>query len=336
MGAPGDTAGCSTGASCSGSSCMHGCGAVYILRLNSGGEVIGEHKIYKGVGGSAAVNTDLDAWLGDGDLFGASLALLNTSGYDGSQRQLAVGAPRDDTDNHNAGAVYILTLNAAGVVTDAVKLDTSALRGGATTATQKLSVMDMFGFALAPIGDVNGDGNSDLAVGAPLDSDADNNGVVDGEDFGAVYILFLTGGATPSIGSFKKIASQAPRGLTRSLHIVLHLSVPSLRLSPHPSPHLSPRKAQGFSVALSVADRFGSSLALLPDMNSNGVGELAVGAPYADDGASGAGPPTHPPPLPPHPPHTPPRSPPVAAPPAHAPLRAQASCTSSSSTRTAR
>ena len=57
---------------------------------------------------------------------------------------------------------------------------------------------DRFGRAVASLGDLDGDGVADLAVGAPLDDDG-------GPDRGAVWILFLNADAT--VKSHAKIST---------------------------------------------------------------------------------------------------------------------------------
>jgi FG-GAP repeat len=60
-----------------------------------------------------------------------------------------------------------------------------------------LSNLDQLGKSIAAIGDLDNDGNVDLAVGAPGDDDG-------GSDRGAVYILFLLGDGT--VRSSQKIS----------------------------------------------------------------------------------------------------------------------------------
>ena len=60
----------------------------------------------------------------------------------------------------------------------------SALQGGLTEAGGLLDNADYFGGSVAAIGDLNGDGVADLAVGAYADSDG-------GPARGAVYVLFM-------------------------------------------------------------------------------------------------------------------------------------------------
>lgn len=117
--------------------------------------------------------------LDDGDLFGYSTFEVGDFNGD-SITDLAVGARDDDDGGTNRGAVWILFLNTDGTVQSHAKIsDTTGGFGGG------LSDGDLFGFEGAAIGDLNGDGSIDLAVGAVRDDDG-------GTDRGAVWILFMT------------------------------------------------------------------------------------------------------------------------------------------------
>ncbi|KAM8947485.1 integrin alpha-3 [Pelodytes ibericus] len=97
-----------------------------------------------------------------GSYFGSAIALVDFNN-DGLQ-DIAVGAPYYfDRKEEVGGAVYIYA-NEAGYFKDEASL---VLRGPSASG---------FGFALANIGDINQDGFTDLAVGAPF------------EDLGKVYI----------------------------------------------------------------------------------------------------------------------------------------------------
>ena len=124
--------------------------------------------------------------IGDGDLFGSSLAARDFNG-DGF-RDLAVGAPGQTVGGDaNAGAVSVIYGQAGGL--SAAKnqfwtADSNGIDGAATAGGQ-------FGFSLAA-GDFSGDRKSDLAIGAPGEDVA----VAGGSpvtDAGAVHVLLGSG-----------------------------------------------------------------------------------------------------------------------------------------------
>ncbi len=114
--------------------------------------------------------------------------------------ELAVGEYRFDIDSGRRAAVDILFLNSNGTVKSSTRI-ASEVNGGPVFADQ-----DSFGFALAPIGDLNGDGVNDLAVGAHLDDTG-------GAERGAVHLLFLNTDGT--VESSVKIASGTNGGPQR-------------------------------------------------------------------------------------------------------------------------
>ena len=92
---------------------------------------------------------------------------------------LVVGAPMDTDGGTLFGSVWVLFLDTDGDVDFPQKI--SATQGGFAGA---LGVASYFGSAVASLGDLDGDGVTDLAVGA--DGDA-----AGGFRRGAVWILFL-------------------------------------------------------------------------------------------------------------------------------------------------
>ena len=129
--------------------------------------------------------------LGQDDRFGCSVSSIGDLDADGVN-DLAVGAWGDDDGNTKAGAVHVLFMQASGVVRDSQKLSNS---GGDFPYT--LAENEYFGSALAWLGDMNGDGVNDLAVGA---YGCDN-------DRGAVYLLCMRSDGT--VDSSVKIANGA-------------------------------------------------------------------------------------------------------------------------------
>ena len=149
-------------------------GSVFVLLLNSDGTVKDSVRIAENENGFGG---DLDFY----DHFGAALASPGDLNGDGVP-DLAVGAPRDDDGGFNNGATWVLMLAADGTVAQTTKLvggDGVIFDPGET-----FDFGDGFGSALAAPGDVDGDGLSDLLIGAPMDDDA-------GEDAGAVYVIGL-------------------------------------------------------------------------------------------------------------------------------------------------
>lgn len=101
--------------------------------------------------------------IGSGDLFGISAASMgDLDGPGGSAGAVAVGSYGDD-DPSDSGAVYILYLNADGTLAGSTKIsDISGDPGNHLS----LGTGELFGFSVAYLGDYDGDGAVELAVGA--------------------------------------------------------------------------------------------------------------------------------------------------------------------------
>ncbi len=116
--------------------------------------------------------------LDDEDFFGVSASALGDLDGDGVT-DLAVGAYRDDDGGSERGAVWVLFLQADGTVKRHQKI--SDTEGGFTGT---LDDDDLFGISVSALGDLDGDGVVDLAVGATRDDDG-------GFNRGEVWVLFL-------------------------------------------------------------------------------------------------------------------------------------------------
>jgi len=151
-------------------------GALWVLFLNSDGTVNAEQKIASGVGGFGGI-------LDDGDRFGSAIANINDLNNDGVI-DIAVGVELDDDDGTDRGAVWILFMNSDGTVSSEQKISSSqgSFGGG-------IDDNDMFGSSITRIGDLNGDGISELAVGVSGDDDG-------GFERGALWILFMNANGT--------------------------------------------------------------------------------------------------------------------------------------------
>jgi len=171
-------------------------GAAYVLFLNPapGPALLGFQKI-------SSTQGSFTGSLDDGDGFGSSLSSSTLT------PELAVGTPGDDDGGSDRGAVWLLLLNSSGEVTFRKKVSDVEGNFGGT-----LDDGDGFGSAVARLGDVDGDGIADLAVGAANDDDGDT-------DAGAVWILSLTDGVGPAVQAHVKIADGVggfPSGLAAS------------------------------------------------------------------------------------------------------------------------
>lgn len=116
--------------------------------------------------------------IGNGGNLGTATATVGDVDCDGVV-DIAVGLQSDDDGGSGRGAVWVLFLNTAGTVKGSQKI--SNTQGGFTGG---LDNSDAFGSSVAVLGDLNGDGAVEVAVGTPEDDDGGNNR-------GAVWTLFL-------------------------------------------------------------------------------------------------------------------------------------------------
>jgi len=170
-------------------------GAVWVLFLNTDGTVKSHQKISDTQGGFSGI-------LDNGDLFGWSTGSLDDIDGDGTG-DLVVGTRLDDDGGANRGAVWVLFLNTDGTVKSHQKISDTQ---GEFTGT--LDNEDQFGVSAVSVGDLDGDGVGDLAVGAWGDDDG-------GRERGAVWVQFLNSDGT--VKSYQKI-SDTEGDFTGTLH----------------------------------------------------------------------------------------------------------------------
>jgi hypothetical protein len=271
-------------------------GAVFILSLSPEAGLVGCTRIASGVAGLPALDPS--------DVLGSSLAALGDLGGDGTL-ELAVGAPGDDDGGSNSGAVWLLSLDDSGLVTATHKLP-SSLFGGA------VSLSNPMGGSVGAVGDLDGDGIADLAVGVPGDDDGF-------PDSGAVWILFLQADGTVRAlrkisnlaGGFGGLASAAAfgGGLPPSLR---GDAQPLLAGAPGGGPPGDKLKGAAWLLTLDLGggvvdssqlvvgtaalngglepgDGFVSAAANLGDRDGDGFDEIALGSPGDDDGIANGG-----------------------------------------------
>ncbi len=142
----------------------------------------------------SATSGGLGIALGYDDHFGHAAAGVGDLDGD-SVGDVAIGESHDDDGGSNAGALWIVFLNANGTAKSTQKI--SSLAGG---LIGPLAAGDEFASAIASIGDLDGDGVTDLAVGAWGDDDGAGGA-------GAVWILFLNANGT--VKAEQKISATA-------------------------------------------------------------------------------------------------------------------------------
>jgi len=201
--------------------------------------------------------------------FGTSVASIGDIDGD-SVPDLAVGAPFDPAGQFGAaGAVYILFMDPDETLDDTTPFtkisDTSGQLSGPANPGNLMQVFDQFGASVLGIGDFNADNIFDIAVGAPGDDDGgtEATGVeMEGDDLGAFYILFMdSDGTVDDTTPFQKISDTAG-GFS------------------------GPANPGGI---LAAGDIFGSAIGGFSDLDNDGVDDLTVGVPRADDGGNTRG-----------------------------------------------
>ena len=199
-------------------------GTVHIILMNADGTVKSTSEIND--------TTPNGPVLADHDHFGSSVTLLGDLDGDGVP-DLAVGAYHDNAGGTWKGTVHIMLMNADGTVKSTSEINDTTPNGPV------LDDHDSFGRSITSMGDLDGDGVPDLAVGSYFD-----NG--EGTNRGAVHIMLMNADGT--VKSTSEINDTTPNGPVLADH-----------------------------------DHFGAAVASMGDLDGDGVPDLAVGA-YGDDG----------------------------------------------------
>ena len=233
------------------------------------------------------------------DNFGSSVANIGDLNNDGTS-DIIVGAYNDDTGGTDTGAIHVLFMNSNGTVYQTVKINNNTLNGPV------LSSNDNFGSSVTGIGDLNGDGTSDIIVGAYNDDTG-------GTDTGAIHVLFMNSNGTVSntieinnntlngpvlssndnfgssvanigdlnndgtsdiiVGAYNDDTGGTDTGAIHVLFMNSNGTVSN-------TIEINNNTLNG--PVLSSNDNFGSSVANIGDLNNDGTSDIAVGA-YNDD-----------------------------------------------------
>ncbi len=208
-------------------------GEIYIMFMNTDGTPKSTVEIDK---------TTANGPSGAGGHFGSDIANIGDLNGDGVN-DLAVGSYGDDT---GGGAVHIIFMNTDGTPKSSVEIDKTTANG------PTIDDEDHFGRSVENIGDLDGDGVNDLAVGAEYDDMDENGNASGGDNRGAIHIMFMNTDGTPK--STVEINSSTANGPT-----------------------------------IDDDDLFGASIANMGDLNGDGVNDIASGTQFDDEGGSNRG-----------------------------------------------
>ncbi len=264
-------------------------GGLWILFMNNNSTVNSQQRISDSYGNFSYVFSNYDQ-------FGWTIGPLGDLDNDGVP-DIAVGGKFYGTGGH--GFIWVLFLNSNGTVKNYTTI-TSNTNG----FNETLDISDQFGFSIVALDDMDGDGVTELAVGARLDDDG-------GLNRGAIWILFMNSNGT--VKSYQKI-SDTEGGFTATLYDEGHFGatmanlgdldndgVDDIAASSHydsengtqhgafyilflntdgtvKSHQKISESDGGFNETLQDNDLFGVSLAGLGDLNLDGIQDMAVGA----------------------------------------------------------
>jgi len=242
----------------------------------------GSVRVYLSEAGVPMAKTIVINGSGMTDLFGWSVAGVGDVNGDGVD-DLGVGVPlADPGGNVDAGQVLLY-------------LGWPGFDGTANLTIEGASAGEEFGFSLAAAGDANRDGFADIAVGAPFYSSGTTseagrvylyhggspmNALPDKTFTGSASMAHLgwsvAGGVSVDGDTDMDLVAGAPgQGTAGAAYIVRDLS----KANPGVTIVNGKKANENFSLAV----------ALVPDMNGDTIGDIAIGAPTNSDNGSSAG-----------------------------------------------
>lgn len=209
-------------------------GALHICLLNRNGTVRAANRIDRMDGIPLAV----------GDSFGQSCATLGDLDGDGYV-EIGIGATGDDAGGFNRGALHVVEIGESGALRDWTRFS----RATHPTLLLTDDIDNFGGRGVARLGDLDGDGAIEVAVGCYRDDDG-------GADRGAVWILSIRSGPSGLVLESASKVSSTDGGL---------------------------------SGPLADEDLFGMTVAPLGDLDGDGIADVAVGNNKSDVGGTDTG-----------------------------------------------
>lgn len=273
-----------------------GAGAAYVVFGKQGGDPVELADVASGQGGFKIVGETAQ------DQAGFSVSSAGDINGDGVN-DLIVGAPANAT-----GAAYVVFGSASGGPVDLAAI--AAGRGGFKIAGER--TFDNAGFSVAAIGDLNGDGRSELLIGAPFQD-------AGGESAGAAYVVYGKAdgepidlaGVTAGQGGFKIVGAfdfdQAGSavsaagdvngdgrpdlviGAPGSLNGTAYVLFGREDDDPIALADIAEGRGGFQIVGENLFDAAGTSVSAAGDINGDGLSDLIVGAPANDTGGDSAG-----------------------------------------------
>ena len=270
-------------------------GAYWVLFPDANGQILSFTKI-------SQISNWPGADLDPEDRFASEIAVLDDFDGDGI-RELAIGSIFDDDGGIDRGAVYIMYANTDGSIRTSVKISQTSGGFGGT-----LGDGDRFGGGIAWMGDLDGDGNGTLAVGSYGDdfSGSGNSGAIwmldldsNAQVIDELRISQSSGGFTDTLkvqDSFGFSVTNAgdidgdgtddiATGIIgKNISASFQGGVYILFLNPDGSVKHQTLIADctNFTGNLEEKDRMGTHVAGIPDLDHDGVPELAVGVQFED------------------------------------------------------
>lgn len=232
-------------------------GSIFTLRLKSDGSVKNTWRIGNNTGGFGGTV---------GPYFGSSFARMGDLNGDGIP-DLGVGEP-DLSMPSLSDRYWVLYLNTIGTVDYEVQVyplsyTTQGIEDAVFGNNYEIA-RSTFGTGMAALGDIDGDGDIDFAIGGREESNASCNCAPDPDvvsQAGAVWVFQIGRDGLPKQKNF----GDPP--VSQKINV----------------------DEGNFDGFLEMQDHFGSSVAALGDFDGDGVADILVGAPDDDDGGTDRG-----------------------------------------------